>query len=290
MRVAIYSNSKYFKDNDVVKAVKLNKVQIACPSFSKFLSDIPQLNIFELPFLFDSYEHIYKTFDSIVGDKIREEASKNGYIVLSFWDKGFKQLTTSRKDKPIIYPSDIKGQSIRIRALKVLEDTFNILKAKPKILPFNTVNRLLRETIERRKDGKNKNAIDGQENTITEIYKNKFYENQSYLTLSNHGYLGYLVVINKKYWQILPQYMKDIITKAMNEATIQERFETQKLESLHLKRLKTYANRNDNFSIIESLSKKQRLKWYEVVKNIYPKYYESDKIGRKLIAKAYALK
>jgi len=286
IQVLLYSKSTYFKDSEVLKALKLDKVQIACPSFSKFLTDIPQLNIFELPFLFDNYTHIYKTFDSIVGETIREKASENGYIVLNFWDKGFKQLTTSRK-KPIIYPSDIRGQSIRIRALKVLEDTFNILRAKPKILPFNTVNKLLKKAMENRKKN---NIIDGQENTISEIYKNEFYKNQSYLTISNHGYLGYLVVINKKYWTFLPQNIKNAIIRAMNEATIQERFETKKLEDFHLKKIKLYAKKNGKFSIINSLSDEQKLQWYSIVKEIYPKYYNKDKIGYKLITKAQTLK
>jgi len=288
IKVSIYSKSEYFKDSEVLKALKLNKVQIASPSFSKFLFDIPQLNIFELPFLFDSYDHIYKTFDSIVGKTIKEKASKNGYIVLNFWDKGFKQLTTSKKNKPIIYPIDIKGQSIRIRALPVLEDTFNVLKAKPKILSFNSVNKLLKKAMKNRK--KRKNLIDGQENTITEIYKNNFYKNQSYLTISNHGYLGYLVVINKKYWLSLPEYLKNIIKKAMNEATIHQRFETKKLEMINLEKIKIYAKKFDNFSIIQELTKEQRLKWFNAVKEIYPRYYDEKKIGYKLITKAYMLK
>jgi len=175
--VQVYPNSQLYKDKAVLKALKLNSVQMACPSFSKFGRFVPQLALFDLPFLFKDMAHVHRVQDSEVGDKLKNMVTKKGYVALDFWDNGFKELTSSKK--AILWPKDAKGQKFRIMSSKVLEAQFKVVGANPQMMPFSEVYSALQQGV-----------IDGQENTISNIYTKKFYEVQKYMTMSNHGYLG----------------------------------------------------------------------------------------------------
>ncbi len=275
--VKIYANSELYKDSNVLSALKIDKVHIACPSFSKFLKELPILNIFELPFLFENLTHVYKVMNSEVGEEISRRAFEKGYVVLNFWDKGFKQFTSSKK--AIIYPSDLYKQKIRIRGLRVLNIIFRAFKAYPKVLAYRRVYSKLKSK-----------EIDAEENTITEIYRMRFYKEQKYLTISNHGYLGYMVVMSKRFWLTLPKDIQEALFIAMKEATLKERLYAKNEEIIDLKRIKNFA-KFGTLSIIEGLTDKQRDKWLvESKKLIYPLFYDKDSIGKKYIDKVLELR
>jgi C4-dicarboxylate-binding protein DctP len=204
--VQVYPSSQLYKDNAVLKALTLNSVQMAAPSFSKFGKIVPQLALFDLPFLFNDIDHLHRVQDSSVGKKLKGMVTAKGYVALSFWDNGFKQLSSSQK--PLIKPSDAQGQKFRIMSSKVLEAQFKAVDANPQMMPFSEVY-----------SGLQQGVIDGQENTISNIYTKKFHEVQKYLTISNHGYLGYLIVVSKKFWNSLPSDLRKDVAQAMIEAT-----------------------------------------------------------------------
>jgi len=125
---------------------------------------------------------------------------------LAYWDNGFKQMTANKK---LIQPTDFKGLKFRIQSSKVLEAQFRALGAIPQVMAFSEVYQALQTGV-----------VDGQENTPSNIFTQKFYEVQKYTTLTNHGYIGYVVVVNKKFWDDLPADIRDQLQKAMDEATI----------------------------------------------------------------------
>jgi C4-dicarboxylate-binding protein DctP len=135
--VQVYPSSQLYKDNAVLKALRLNSVQLAAPSFSKFGKIVPQLALFDLPFLFRDIDHLHKVQDGEVGQALKDKVAAKGIVALSFWDNGFKQLSSS--SKALINPEDAKGQKFRIMSSKVLEAQFHAVDANPQMMPFSEV-------------------------------------------------------------------------------------------------------------------------------------------------------
>jgi C4-dicarboxylate-binding protein DctP len=274
--VQVYPSSQLYKDNAVLKALRLNSVQMAAPSFSKFGKIVPNLALFDLPFLFRDTAHLHKVQDGEVGQALKDKVTAKGIVALDFWDNGFKQLSSSKQ--ALIAPSDAKGQKFRIMSSKVLEAQFHAVSANPQMMPFSEVY-----------SGLQQGVIDGQENTISNIYTKKFHEVQKDLTITNHGYLGYLVVMSKKFWNSLPADLQANVKQAMKEATEKEREYAQELNDSQLAKIKEYAARTGKLQI-HTLSAEQVDAWRQAVSKIYPEFYSDRKIGKDLIEKTIATK
>ncbi|MGP1560605.1 MAG: DctP family TRAP transporter solute-binding subunit [Helicobacteraceae bacterium] len=274
LKVTLFPNSQLYTDAAVLKALKLNNVQFAAPSFSKFTSVMPQIQLFDLPFLFRDNAHLHHVMDGEVGDALKKIANDKGYISLAYWDAGFKQFSTNKA--PVTTPTSIEGQKIRIMSSRVLEEQMKVVKVNPQILPFSEVYSALQQGV-----------VDGAENPLSNIMTKKFYEVQSSVTMSNHGYLGYLVVASDKFWKKLPKDMQEAVVKAMKEATDYERKLTDEYEMQYVKELENYAKSSGKLKII-LLSPEQKKQWQDVMRTIYPKFY--DEIGKDLIEKAIATK
>src|SRR5438128_779217 len=128
-----------------------------------------------------------------------------GMIGLAYWDNGFKQMSANKK---LLTPADYKGLKFRIQSSKVLEAQFRTLGVIPQVMAFSEVYQALQTGV-----------VDGQENSWSNIYTQKMHEVQKYITETNHGYIGYVVVTNKKFWDGLPADVRSACEKAMKEAT-----------------------------------------------------------------------
>ena len=274
--VQVYPSSQLYKDNAVLKAIRLNSVQMAAPSFSKFGKIVPQLALFDLPFIFKDINHLHRVQDGEVGAKLKEMVTRKGIVALNFWDNGFKQLSSNKK--ALLNPEDAKGQKFRIMSSKVLEAQFHAVGANPQMMPFSEVY-----------SGLQQGVIDGQENTNSNIFTKKFHEVQKHLTITDHGYLGYLVVMSKKFWKSLPEDLQRNVTQAMNEATQKEREFAQELNDSQLAKIKEYAEKTGKLSIY-NLTPEQKNAWREKISTIYPEFYSDRKIGQDLIEKTIATK
>ena len=267
IKVEVYPNAQLGGDKAVLRKMKFNAVQMAAPSFSKFTGLVPQLGLFDLPFLFKDENHLHKVLDGEVGKKLRDMVTKKGYVALAYWDNGFKEISDSKR--PLIKPEDCRGLKFRVMSSKVLIEQFKALGAIPVVLPFSEVYSALQQGV-----------VDGQENTISNIYTKKFYEVQRYMTLTNHGYLGYLVVMSKKFWIRLPKDMKAVILKAMREATAKERVWAKELNKEQLNKIREYAKKTGKLEI-DTLTPQERKLWVKKLRSIYPKFYNT--IGKDLI-------
>jgi len=274
--VQVYPSSQLYKDNAVLKALRLNSVQMAAPSFSKFTKIVPQLQIFDLPFLFRDTQHLHNVQDSEVGQELKDMVTAKGIIALDFWDNGFKQLSSS--SKALIAPNDAEGQKFRIMSSKVLEAQFKAVNANPQMMPFSEVY-----------SGLQQGVIDGQENTISNIYTKKFHEVQTDLTITNHGYLGYLVVMSKKFYNSLPADLQANVKQAMKDATAKEREFAQELNDSQFAKIKEYAEKTGKLNI-HTLSAEQVQAWRDAVSKIYPEFYDNKVVGKDLIEKTIATK
>jgi C4-dicarboxylate-binding protein DctP len=267
--VQVYPSSQLYSDSAVVKALRLNSVQMAAPSFSKFGKIVPQLALFDLPFLFKDIEHLHKVQDGKVGQKLKDMVTAKGIVALDYWDNGFKQFSSS--SKAIINPKDAEGQKFRIMSSKVLEAQMKAVGGNPQMMPFSEVY-----------SGLQQGVIDAAENPISNIYTKKFYEVQKYLTISDHGYLGYLVVMSKKFWKSLPADLQANVKQAMKEATAKEREYAQELDKEQFEKIKEYAKKTGKLEIF-TLTPEQKEAWRKAVSVIYPKFYDKNKIGKDLI-------
>ena len=267
--VQVYPSSQLYNDDAVIKALKLNSVQMAAPSFSKFGKIVPQLALFDMPFLFKDVDQLHRVQDSEVGEKLKDMITAKGIVALDFWDAGFKQFSSSKQ--ALIEPKDAEGQKFRIMSSKVLEAQMKAVGGNPQMMPFSEVY-----------SGLQQGVIDAAENPISNIYTKKFHEVQKYLTLSDHGYLGYLVVMSNKFWKSLTPELQANVKQAMKEATAEERRLAKELEVEQLNDIKKYAADTGRLEII-TLTPEQKDAWRKAMQPVYKNKEIVESIGQDLI-------
>ncbi|WP_394995004.1 DctP family TRAP transporter solute-binding subunit [uncultured Helicobacter sp.] len=270
LKVEVFPSAQLVDDDKVFQELKRNNVQMAAPSFSKFTPIVKEFNLWDVPFIFRDNEHLHNVMDGEVGAILKEKIAQKGFIALDYWDSGFKQFSTNKN--PIVLPSDAKGQKIRIMSSKVLEEQMKAIGANPQNINFGEVYSALQTGV-----------VDGAENPLSNLYNSRFYEVQKSVTMTNHGYLGYLVVASEKFWNELPEDLKDVIKQALDEATKFEREESERDEAVLFANLEKYAKENPGKLTIYTLNDEQKKQWQDVMIAIYPKFY--DLIGQELIQK-----
>jgi len=207
VKVEVYANSTLYKDKEELEALQLGAVQMLAPSNSKFGPiGVKDFEVFDLPYLLPNKAALRKVTDGPIGKAMLKKLETKGMVGLAYWDNGFKAMSAN---KPLRMPEDYKGLKFRIQSSKVLEAQFRALGAIPQVMAFSEVYQALQTGV-----------VDGQENTPSNMFTQKFHEVQKYTTLTNHGYIGYVVVVNKKFWDDLPADIRGQLEKAMAEATV----------------------------------------------------------------------
>ncbi len=263
IKVQVYPNSQLFKDLDEIQALQLNSVQIIAPSLSKFGPlGTRAFEVFDLPFLFPDKASLYRVLDGDIGKRLFAQLESKGIRGLAYWDNGYKQMHAR---KPLRKVEDLRGLKLRIQSSKLLEAQMRAVGANPQVLAFSEVYHALQT-----------GAVDGGENTLSNIYTQKMHEVQPHLTLSNHGYIGYGVIANKKFWEGLPADARTLLDKAMQEATAFERDMAQKDNNEALEQIRA----SKKTSVYE-LSEIERKSWQQVMIPVW-KQFESG-IGKDLL-------
>jgi C4-dicarboxylate-binding protein DctP len=206
VKIEVYPNSQLYKDKEEMEALQLGAVQMLAPALSKFAPlGVKEFEVFDLPFLFDSYQELHKVTQGPVGTKLLAKLEPKGIHGLAYWDNGFKVMSAN---KPLKTPADFKGQKMRIQSSKVLDSEMRSMGAIPQVMAFSEVYQALQTGV-----------VNGTENPPSNLYTQKMHEVQKYVTLSDHGYLGYAVIVNKKFWAALPTDIRTILEGAMKDAT-----------------------------------------------------------------------
>lgn len=206
VKVEVYPNSQLLKDKEELEALQLGAVQMLAPSLAKFGPlGIKEFEVFDLPYIFPDYDALHKVTKGPVGKELLDKLGDKGIQGLAYWDNGFKIMSANSK---IDKPEDFLGLKMRIQSSKVLEAQMNALGAVPQVMAFSEVYQALQTGV-----------VDGTENPPSNMYTQKMHEVQKFATMSNHGYLGYAVIVNKKFWDGLPQDVRASLTKAMDEST-----------------------------------------------------------------------
>jgi C4-dicarboxylate-binding protein DctP len=206
VKVEVYPNSQLYKDKEEVEALQLGAVQMLAPSLAKFGPlGAREFEVFDLPYILPDKAALRRVTDGDLGAKLFKKLDSKGIVGLAYWDNGFKIMSAN---KPLREVADFRGLKMRIQSSKVLEAQFKALGALPQVLPFSDVYQAMQTGV-----------VDGSENTPSNMYTQKHHEVQKYATLSDHGYIGYAVIVNKKFWDGIPPDISAQLTKAMKEAT-----------------------------------------------------------------------
>ncbi|MDR2710973.1 MAG: TRAP transporter substrate-binding protein [Burkholderiales bacterium] len=206
VKVEVYANSALYKDKEEMEALQLGAVQMLAPSLAKFGPlGVKEFEVFDVPYILEDYTALHKVTTGPAGAKLLALLEPKGILGLGYWDNGFKVMSANR---PIKKPEDMKGLKVRIQSSKVLDAQMRALKALPQVMAFSEVYQALQTGV-----------VDGTENPPSNMYTQKMHEVQKYATVTNHGYLGYAVIVNKKFWEGLPPDIRGILEQAMKEST-----------------------------------------------------------------------
>ncbi len=265
VKVEVYPNSQLFGDAKEMEALALGDVHFISTSLSKFDKFTKKVQVYDLPFLFDDVAAVDRFQASKNGQELLKSMVGKNFLGLAYWHNGLKQISAK---KPLIKPDDAKGLKFRIQQSDILAAQFQQLGANPQKLAFSEVYQALQV-----------GTVDGQENTWSNIFSQKFNEVQTDITESNHGVIDYMVLVNNKWWTGLPKDVQAGLTKAMAEATATNNEIANQLNEDAKKKIQA-----SKTSKIHQLTAAQRQEWVKAMKPVWAKF--EKEIGKDLIEAA----
>lgn len=203
IRVEVYPNEQLGNEAEMIESVSFNDLQmVAASAFSQYNQII---SVFELPYLFESYEQAWETLDGEVGQEIAEPFLEDNLRIIAYFENGFRHITANRL---VETPGDLKGLKIRTPEFPISVSTFSALGANPTPMAFGELYMGLQQ-----------GTVDAQENPVANTFASKFQEVQDYLILSQHQYMPLPVAISDDFWQSLTQEEQIIIEESAIEAS-----------------------------------------------------------------------
>ncbi|MFC3106897.1 TRAP transporter substrate-binding protein [Undibacterium arcticum] len=264
VKVELYPNSQLYKDKEELEALQLGAVQMLAPSLAKFGPlGVKEFEVFDLPYIFPAKDVLYRVTEGPIGKDLLKKLEPKGIIGLGYWDNGFKVMSAN---KPLHTPADFKGLKMRIQSSKVLDAQMRALGANPQVLAFSEVYQALQTGV-----------VDGTENPPSNLYTQKMHEVQKHVTVSNHGYLGYAVIVNKKFWDGLPADIRTALDGAMKDATKYANAIAQQENDAAME-----AVRKSGKSTIYVLNDKEKAEWRRTLLPVQKQM--EGRIGKDLIA------
>ncbi len=252
VEVQVFPNGQLLGDgNEEINGLIAGRVQMIAPSTAKLAEMFPAFQVFDLPYAFPDQAAVVAAMEGDAGRRLFGQLRHQGMAGLAMWDNGWKQMTSSRR--PLREPADFRDQRFRVQPGRLLEEQFRLLGATATVIPFDQTFRALQT-----------GQVDGQENTFSNIYSKKFHEVQNYLTVSNHGYLGYVVIANAAFWDGLPADTRAALTEALAETTRWVRDNAARLNAEDLERIRTSGRVE-----VHVLSPAERQAWMAALSPVY---------------------
>jgi C4-dicarboxylate-binding protein DctP len=204
--VEVYPNSSLYKDKEELEALQLGSVQLLAPAISKFGPlGVREFDVFDLPFLMSDDARAHQMMASPMMEDFNKKLEDKGVKPLAYWDNGAHVYTSNR---PLIMPDDFQGMKMRIQGGKVQDASARQLGAIPQIIGFGELYQALQTGV-----------VDGEDNVPSNIWTQKFYDVQKYLTVSYHQRLTYSLITNAKFWNSLPADVRPGLDRAVKETT-----------------------------------------------------------------------
>lgn len=262
--ITIYPNQQLGTDYKMIEMARRGELDIIIVPTAKMGVSIPSMQYVDLPFYFPTREDTYRMLDGEPGKMIFDELKKIDLVGVTFWENGFKHFTA---DTPLHTPQDFQGKKFRIMQSRLIEAQFNALGAKTLPIDFHKTRQALADGI-----------VDGQENPLIAIDAMKIDEVQKHLTLSNHGYMGYLFAISAKSFTKFPFRCHAVLIDTARELTPYERDQTHNREAALLQKMKEHG------MAVYTLNAQERTQFAQKMKPIIPRFEEE--IGPHLMAKS----
>ncbi|PWF55711.1 TRAP transporter substrate-binding protein [Massilia glaciei] len=264
VKVEVFPNSQLYKDKEELEALQLGAVQMLAPSLAKFGPlGVKEFEAFDLPYMFPNKAALYRVTEGPIGKGLLNKLQPKGITGLAYWDNGFKVMSAN---KALRVPADFKGVKMRIQSSKVLDAQMRALGANPQMLAFSEVYMALQNGV-----------VDGTENPPSNMFTQKMHEVQKHVTMSNHGYLGYAVIVNKKFWDGLPADVRKSLEAAMADATTYEKAIAQRDNDLAMAAIKKAGK-----TAVYELSAKEQAEWRKALLPVHKAM--EGRIGKELIA------
>ncbi len=260
----VFPNSSLYDDDKVLEAMLAGDVQLAAPSLSKFETFTKKFRLFDLPFVFEDIDAVDRFQQSDDGQALKEAMTRRGLIGLAFWHNGMKQMSAS---KPLLSPDDAKGLKFRVQPSDVLQAQFEALGANPQKMAFKEVYGALQTGV-----------VDGQENTWSNIYGQKFFEVQDGITETNHGIIDYLVVASTEFMDGLPEDVRTQFSTILSEVTATRNAESSAVNDENKQAVIAAGTE------VRTLTPEQRQAWVDAMKPVWDQF--ADDIGADVIEKA----
>ncbi len=263
VKVEVYPNSTLYKDKEELEALQLGAVQMLAPSLAKFGPlGVKEFELFDLPYIFPDKAALDRVTDGPIGRDLLKRLEPKGIVGLAYWDNGFKMMSANR---PLRTPADVKGLKMRIQASKALDEQMRALGANPQVMAFSEVYQALQTGV-----------VDGTENPPSNLYTQKMHEVQKHLTATNHGYIGYAVIVNKKFWDKLPADIRAQLEGAMKEATLYADKIAQQENDAALEAVKKSGK-----TAVHLPTEAEKAEWRRALLPVHAKM--ADRIGKDLI-------
>ncbi|PZX14694.1 DctP family TRAP transporter solute-binding subunit [Celeribacter halophilus] len=262
--VEVYPNSTLYNDDQVLEAMLQGDVQMAAPSLSKFETFTKIYRIFDLPFMFKNMDAVEEFQNSDAGEAMKQVMVRRGLLGLEFWHNGLKQISAN---KPLINPEDAAGLKFRVQPSDVLVAQMEALNASPQPMAFSEVYGALQTGV-----------VDGQQNTWSNIYGQKFFEVQDGVTETNHGLLDYMVVTSVDWWEGLDADIRDQLATILEEVTVERNAAIGQVDADNRQAVL------DAGGVIRELTEEQRQAWVDMMKPVWAQF-EAD-VGAENIALA----
>jgi len=260
----VYPNSTLYNDDQVLEAMLQGDVQLAAPSLSKFEAFTKQFRIFDLPFMFANMDAVDAFQSSEAGEAMKASMVRRGLRGLAFWHNGIKNFSAN---VPLLLPTDAAGLKFRVQTSDVLVAQMEALGAIPQPMAFSEVYGALQTGV-----------VDGQENTWSNIYGQKFFEVQDGVTETNHGVLDYLVVTSTEWLDGLEPAVRDQFLTILDEVTTLRNAEAFAVNEQAKQAI------IDAGGIVRTLTPEQRQVWVDAMKPVWAQF-EAD-VGAENIAAA----
>jgi C4-dicarboxylate-binding protein DctP len=263
VKIEVYPNSQLYKDKEELEALQLGAVQMLAPSLAKFGPiGVKEFEVFDLPFILPDKAALRRVTEGPFGKKLMTLLEPKGIVGLAYWDNGFKVMSANR---PLHMPEDFRGLKMRIQSSKVLEAQMRALGATPQVMAFSEVYQALQTGV-----------VDGTENTASNEYTQKMHEVQKYTVMSDHGYIGYAVIANKKFWDGLPPDVRASLEKAMADATGYANSIAQTENDDALEAMKASGKTQ-----VYALTPNEKAAWRKAVEPVYDEM--ASRVGKKTI-------
>ena len=267
MCMEVYPNSTLYNDDKVLEAMLQGDVQLAAPSLSKFEKFTKKFRLFDLPFMFKNVDAVDAFQTSDAGQALLDSMQKRGLQGLAYWHNGMKQMSAS---KPLLVPSDANGLKFRVQSSDVLVAQMEAMGASPQKMAFSEVYGALQQGV-----------VDGQENTWSNIYGQKFFEVQDGTTETNHGIIDYLVVTSVDWLDSLDAGVRDQFLTILKEVTDARNAESTKVNNEARNAILAAGG------VVRQLSAEQRQEWVDTMKPVWDKFV--DDVGQDAIDAAQSI-